>query len=217
MTRPALIIFDCDGVLVNSEPITNRLLAEDLTCAGLPVTPEEAIDLFAGGTIASVHVRAREMGADLADDWVEGFYPRMIGELAADVEIIPGVAAVIDRVDVAGIPTCVASNGPMLKMEVTLGVTGLWERFAGRIYSAHDVGIAKPDPGLFLHAARAMGADPAETVVIEDSVSGVKAAHSAGMRCLGFTRDTPTARLTAHGAVPFTDMADVPALLGLEP
>ncbi len=91
----------------------------------------------------------------------------------------------------------------------------MWERTRGRIYSAHDVGIAKPDPGLFLYAASAEGHAPEACIVIEDSGSGVRAAQAAGMRCLGYTRDTPAEKLTALGAHPFDDMADLPGLLGL--
>ena len=210
-----LIIFDCDGVLVDSEPVTNRLLAEELTACGLPTTTDQAINRFVGGTIRSVYEKAVEMGARLPDDWVEHFYARMIGTLRTEVTIMPGIVDVLDALDEAGIPYCVGSNGPMLKMDATLKVTGLWDRLEGRIYSAHDVGIAKPDPGLFLHAARDMGFGTDACTVIEDSASGARAAEAAGMRCFGFTRDTPEAKLTAHGATPFDDMAELPRLLGL--
>lgn len=209
----ALIIFDCDGVLVDSEPITNRMMAEEITTAGVPMTTEEAIELFVGGTIASVFDKARAMGAALPDDWVAGFYDRMIATLAKEVEAIPGIHAVLDALDNAGMPYCVGSNGPMRKMVATLGRTGLWDRLEGKLFSAHDVGVAKPDPGLFLHAAEAMGADPATCIVVEDSVSGVRAAQAAGMRCLGFTRDTSAEKLIAYGAEPFADMTALPALL----
>ena len=210
-----LVIFDCDGVLVDSEPITNGLMAKEMTAHGLPMTREQSIELFVGGTIKSVFEKAKSMGAKLPDDWVNGFYDRMIETLASRVKIIPGVEAVLDRLDAAQIPYCVASNGPMRKMEVTLQATGLWDRLAGRIHSAHDVGVAKPDPGLFLHAALLSGAHPRDAVVIEDSASGAQAAKAAGMRCYGFTRDTPEAKLTAHDAVPFKLMRSLPRMLGV--
>ncbi|MGD1923263.1 MAG: HAD family hydrolase [Paracoccaceae bacterium] len=210
-----LVIFDCDGVLVDSEPITNRLIAEEMTTHGLPMTTEQSIEMFVGGTIKSVFERAREMGAALPDGWVEGYYDLMITTLADEVEIIPDIAGVLDDLDTASIPYCVGSNGPMRKMNVTLRRTGLWERLEGRIYSAHDVGVAKPDPGLYLHAAEAMGISPGDAVVIEDSASGVRAAVGAGMRCYGYTRDTPEEKLVAHGAIPFDDMKQLPELLGL--
>lgn len=210
-----LIIFDCDGVLVDSEPVTNRLMAEEMTAHGLPMSTEQAMDQFVGGTIRSVYENAVGMGAELPDDWVAHFYERMIGVLRSEVTIIPGIVDVLDALDRSGIPYCVGSNGPMLKMDATLKVTGLWDRMEGRIYSAHDVGIAKPDPGLFLYAARDMGFSAKACTVIEDSASGARAAHAAGMRCYGYTRDTPEGKLTAHGALPFSNMAELPGLLGV--
>lgn len=210
-----LVIFDCDGVLVDSEPITNGLMAKEMTAHGLPMTRDQAIELFVGGTIRSVYEKASAMGAKLPIDWVDGFYDRMIDTLATRVKVIPGVEKVMDRLDKAGLPYCVASNGPMRKMEVTLQRTGLWDRLEGRIYSAHDVGVAKPDPGLFLHAALVSGVYPTNAAVIEDSSSGAQAAKAATMRCFGFTRDTPEDKLTAHGAVPFAQMRSLPKLLGL--
>lgn len=210
-----LVILDCDGVLVDSEPITNRILAEDMTRHGLPLSTEGAIDLFVGGTIKSAFDQARTLGAALPDDWVEDFYDRMIKALGQEVVAIAGAHALLDRLDSEGIPYCVASNGPMRKMDVTLTRAALWPRVEGRIFSAHDVGVAKPDPGLFLHAAKAMGASPSRAVVIEDSVSGVRAAQAAGMRCLGLTRDTPAEKLAAYGAETIAWLDQVPDRLGL--
>lgn len=210
-----LVIFDCDGVLVDSEPITNRVLAQDMTRHGLPLSTEDAIDLFVGGTIKSAFDKACALGAELPDDWVDDFYERMIEALGREVVAIEGAHALLDRLEAAGIPYCVASNGPMRKMDVTLKRTALWPRLEGRIFSAHDVGIAKPDPGLFLHAAKALGTPADLAVVIEDSVSGVRAANAAGMHCLGLTRDTPAAKLAAHGAEPIASLEQVPKWLGL--
>ena len=210
-----LVIFDCDGVLVDSEPITNRILAEDMTRHGLPLSTEGAIDLFVGGTIKSAYDRACMLGAALPDDWVEDFYDRMIEALGREVVAIEGAHALLDRLGVATVPYCVASNGPMRKMDVTLKRTGLWPRVEGRIFSAHDVGVAKPDPGLFLHAARVFRTPPGHTVVIEDSVSGVRAAQAAGMRCLGLARDTPAEKLAAHGAETIAWLDQVPERLRL--
>jgi HAD superfamily hydrolase (TIGR01509 family) len=210
-----LVILDCDGVLVDSEPITNRMLAEDMTRHGLPLSTKTAIDLFVGGTIKSAFDHARKLGAALPDDWVENFYGRMIQALGQEVVAIEGAHALLDRLDKEGIPYCVASNGPMRKMDVTLTRTAIWPRVEGRIFSAHDVGSAKPDPGLFLHAAKAMRTSPKSAVVIEDSVSGVRAAQAAGMRCLGLTRDTPAEKLAAHGAETIARLDQVPDRLGL--
>jgi HAD superfamily hydrolase (TIGR01509 family) len=123
------------------------------------------------------------------------------------------VAGIVDALDRIALPSCVASSGPHHKMAVTLRRTGLWERFAGRIFSATEVAHGKPAPDLFLHAAREMGFDPASTAVVEDSVPGVLAARAAGMRALAFARDTDAGELAAAGGEPFTDMADLPQLL----
>lgn len=212
---PSLVIFDCDGVLVDSEPITNRELADDLTAHGLPLTQSECIELFVGGTMSGVRERAINMGARLPEDWVQRFYDRMVSALANEVEVIDGVEDVLDCLDQRQLPYCVASNGPMRKMETTLGRTGLWDRMAGRVFSAHDIGKAKPDPGLFLHAAEVLGAAPARCIVIEDSASGARAARAAGMRCFGYSAATPQAKLTHEGAIPFDTMRALPELLGI--
>ena len=213
---PKLVIFDCDGVLVDSEPITNRILAEDLTAHGLPIDTQTCIDLFVGGTIQGVFHEAKRRGAALPEDWVPHIYKRMFDTLATEVEPIPGIDRVLESLENAAVPYCVVSNGPMEKMRVTLGRTGLWDRMAGRIFSAHEVGIAKPDPGLFLHAARTLETAPTDCIVIEDSASGARAAAAAGMPCFGYARDTPEDRLTQHGAIPFTEMGTLPRLLKLD-
>lgn len=215
-TLPKLVIFDCDGVLVDSEPTTNQLLAENLTSFGLPMTRDEAIAMFVGGTMKSVGEKARAMGARLPDTWLDDIYEAMIARLGEGLPPIPHLHPMLEALETAGVRSCIASNGPMRKMDVTLPNAGLMERFSGRIFSAHDVGIAKPDPGLFLHAANKLGAAPAQTVVIEDSASGAKAAQAAGMRCFGYTADTAPEKLTAFGAIPFNSMADLPALIGIK-
>jgi HAD superfamily hydrolase (TIGR01509 family) len=213
--RPGLVIFDCDGVLVDSEPITNRILSEQLTRYGLPTSEAECAERWVGGTVAGIFREAQALGAPLPDDWVEATYAIYFETLGREVEPVPGVTAVLDRLDAAGIRYCVASNGPVRKMEVTLGRCRLTGRFGGRVYSAHVVGATKPEPGLFLHAAAMSGARPAGCVVIGDSPNDALAARAAGMRCLGYCRDTPAARLAALGAETFDDMAALPALLGL--
>ena len=214
--KPALVIFDCDGVLVDSEPITNAAMARDLTAHGLSISTEQCMELFVGGTIRMVFEQATEMGANLPDDWIPCFYEQMFMELADKVEAIPGIHTAVTAIQQAGIATCVASNGPMRKMEVTLGRTELWDHFEGRIFSAHEVGTAKPEPGLFLHAAAAFGARPEACVVIEDSASGARAAEAAAMRCFGYTKDTPAEKLTRHGARAFDDTTELPRLLELD-
>lgn len=212
---PRLVIFDCDGVLVDSEPITNRELAADLNAHGLALTPSDCVERFVGGTIRSVGEQARAMGAVLPDDWVEHFYDRMCDALDREVTAIEGAAQAIDRITRAGIATAIGSNGPMRKMQITLSRTGLADRFAGRIFSAHVIGIAKPDPAFYAHVSAALGFRRGDTVVIEDSVSGVQSAVGAGIRCLGYAADTPADKLSAYGAEIFTDMGELSALLQL--
>jgi HAD superfamily hydrolase (TIGR01509 family) len=215
MTRPDLVIFDCDGVLVDSEIVANRVLADNLTRHGLPMTLEQSMEAFVGGTMRCVAEAARAMGARLPVDWVDLIYAEMYAALREGVAVIAGIPALLDRLDAHAIPYCVASNGSQAKMDITLGQTGLAPRFAGRRWSAHELGVAKPDPGLFLHAAAAAGVAPAACVVIEDSRSGVEAARRAGMRCLGYVPHGHPDRLADFGIPILRAMDEVPGHLGL--
>jgi HAD superfamily hydrolase (TIGR01509 family) len=205
------VIFDCDGVLVDTELISNTVLAELLTAAGLPTTYEECLRDYRGRSLASVMtIAATRHGALLPSDIPERYYAEAKQRFAREVEPIPGVVEALARID---LPTCVASSGPHHKMEVTLRRTGLWERFEGRIFSATEVRNGKPAPDLFLHAAHAMGFDPATTAVVEDSVPGIEAARAAGMRALAYAGDADAGELAAAGGDPFYDMAELPGLL----
>jgi HAD superfamily hydrolase (TIGR01509 family) len=206
------IIFDCDGVLVDSEPISNRVLAEVLTAIGLPMTTEQSRDLFLGRAWASnLETIERLLGAPPPPDLSERYRTARDAALRAEVRPVPGIEDALDRID---LPSCVASSGDHDKMRLTLGQTGLLERFAGRIFSATDVGRGKPAPDLFLHAAARMGFDPATTVVVEDSLPGVQAGATAGMRVLAYagTGDGAAALAAAGGEV-FTDMHELAALV----
>ena len=214
-TRPALVIFDCDGVLVDSEPTASRVIAERLTEAGWPMTPQEANDAFMGGSMAIVEAQARDRLSDLPADWRERTYDALFTALA-DVEKIEGVDAALDALDAAGVPYCIGSNGPHAKMDVTLGGTGLKPRFKGRIFSGVDFPAGKPDPAMFLHAAKHLAAAPSETVVVGDSRNDALAARDAGMRCFGYAAEVPADDFVRLGALPFTDMRILPRLLGLE-
>ncbi len=214
MTRPDLVIFDCDGVLVDSEPITNALLQEDLAQRGLTMTLDEIMARFIGGTMRGVAVEAARMGASIPPDWVDRIYESMYQRLAAGTPVINGVEAVLDRLDAAGIPYCVGSNGSLQKMKITLGQhPGLQDRLMDRLYSAHAHGVAKPDPELFLIAARDFGVLPDRCAVVDDSATGCTAAARAGMACFGYAAHDDGARLTATGATVFHAMAELPALL----
>ncbi|HVL31315.1 MAG TPA: HAD family hydrolase [Solirubrobacteraceae bacterium] len=207
----AAVIFDCDGVLVDTEAIANRVLADLLTEAGLPTTFEDSMRDLRGRSMASiVEIATTRLGSPLPADLPERYYAEVKDVFRRELQPVPGVVAALDRID---LPSCVASSGPHHKMAVTLRSAGLWERFEGRIFSASEVPRGKPAPDLFLHAAQRMSFEPATTAVVEDSVFGVEAARAAGMRALAFARHTDAGVLAAAGGEPFHDMADLPGLL----
>jgi HAD superfamily hydrolase (TIGR01509 family) len=208
------VIFDCDGVLVDTEPTSNRVLAGLLTEAGLPTTPADCTRRYRGLSMKSVLADAgARLGGPLPTDVLERYYAETEAVFRCRLHPIDGVLDALERID---LPSCVASSGPHRKLAVTLRATGLWERFAGRIFSAADVGAGKPAPDLFLYAADRMGFDPASTAVVEDSLAGVQAAVAAGMRALAFARGADPLPLAAAGGLTFADMADLPGLLGLD-
>ncbi|MET9881934.1 HAD family hydrolase [Streptomyces sp. NPDC006430] len=207
-----LVIFDCDGVLVDTERIATRVNVALGAELGWPLTEEEAISLFIGRSSASNRqLVADRLGAAAAREWEERF-ARMHAE-AVDAGLTP-VDGLPQALDAITFPTCVASSGTHEKMRHTLGRTGLYERFAGRIHSATEVERGKPAPDLFLHAARRMGVAPSACVVVEDSRPGVEAARAAGMRSFGYAGGlTAAADLAGPGTVLFTDMRELPGLL----
>ncbi len=189
MKTPKLIMLDCDGVLVDTEPTTNQALADNLSGYGMTVTAQDCIEMFVGGTLPGVGDIVRAKGITLPETWVEEIYEAVFESLRAGVPTFPGVMAFLDAADQAGIETCVISNGPMAKMEISLGPSGLWDRMAGRIYSCHEHGPAKPDPGMLLSAAKRFGAEPSECIMVDDSVSGLTAGKRAGATTVAFTPD----------------------------
>ena len=211
------VIFDCDGVLVDSEPISNRVLAGLLTDIGLPMTPEESVEAFMGRSWKTVVAYADERGG-LPEGFRSRYLDAMFAAFETELHPVPGVIAALDAIT---LPSCVASSASLEKMRFTLGHTGLWDRFEGRIFSATEVEHGKPAPDLFLHAAATMGWAPEECAVVEDSPAGVEAGLRAGMTVFGYAGTTPAARLTQAASPPgtgdalrvFTDMAELPALL----
>lgn len=218
MTRPEAVLFDCDGVVVDSEGPTFALFLQDLAAYGLPMSLAAFEAEFMGGTVELVGRRAREAGARLPEGWVADFYERMYAMLAAGVPLVPGVLDVLDRLDGAGIPYAMGSNGSLEKMQITLGQHGIEGRFRA-VLSGQGMGLPKPAPDVYLAAARACAARPERCVVIEDSAQGARAGLAAGMRVLGFAAhgpETPSARqLTALGVPLFRQMAELPGLLGI--
>ncbi len=213
---PDLVIFDCDGVLVDSEPVTNEILQADLAARGLQMSQERIDHLFTGGTMAGIGDKARAMGVEIPQDWVALIHAQMHKRLAEGTPLIEGIVPVLDRLDAAGIPYAIGSNGSDAKMVITLGQhEGFRERFGDRIYSAYTLGVAKPDPELYLIPARNAGVPPERCVVIDDSPTGCLAGVRAGMRTLGFAEHDDGRRLAAIGAEVFHRMADLPELLGV--
>jgi len=206
-----LVIFDNDGVLVDSEPHANRILSEILVAAGCPMTREECVAEFLGTSLATVRQRVEaRLGRALPLDFESEYHARLFEAFATQLTAIPGVVDALDRI---ALPTCVASSGTHERIRLALTVTGLFARFVGRIFSAQDVNRGKPAPDLFLHVARSLGVEPTRCAVIEDSPLGVEAANAAGMTAFGFAAMTPPDRLRhATGGV-FTSMPELPALL----
>ncbi len=182
MNPIALIIFDCDGVVVDSELIANRIGAELKTELGFPFTTEEHIRKFTGLGASSASVA--ELRKKLPADYSKTADARRAVAFAAELREIEGISRLLETLTV---PYCLASNGDLEKIKVTLGVTRLYDRFAGRIFHSGLVKNLKPAPDLFLLAARTMGVEPKNCLVLEDSVAGVQAALAAGMAVAGFT------------------------------
>jgi HAD superfamily hydrolase (TIGR01509 family) len=208
-----LIIFDSDGVLVDSERIANAVLAQAAASEGAMIGAEESFRLFRGLKMADCVIEIeRRSGRRVHDGFIADVRQATAAAFEAELQAIEGIHAALAAIT---IPVCVVSNGPMSKLTHTLGLTKLLGRFEGRIFSAYDVGSWKPDAGLFLHAARTLGADPLHCVVVEDSLSGVRAAKAAGMRVLGFTGGDAKAELelAAECTTVFHSMNELPALL----
>jgi len=179
-----LVIFDCDGVLVDSEPIANAVMAEALTAQGWPLTGPESVARFKGGHMHQVHAALEtELGRTVPRDWIAEFDAACRTALV-NVKPIEGISDLVARVRHAGLSICVASQGPHEKMAVTLKAAGFDQIFAGRISSSVDVEHPKPAPDLFLHAAQSCGVPPEHCLVIEDSRTGVAAALAAGMHVI---------------------------------
>ena len=214
MARPSveLVIFDCDGVLIDSERLAIKIDVEVMHELGWPLTEAEVIERFVGRSNRETRAAIEaHLGRTLPTDWgeqLERLYRRVF---AAQLTPVRGVPEALDRIT---LPSCIASSGTHEHLRFTLGLTGLYERFAGRIFSAEDVAAGKPAPDLFLHAAERIGFAPAACVVVEDSRSGVQAARAAGMRVLAFAGGlTPAELLAGPDTIVFDDMGSLADLV----
>jgi HAD superfamily hydrolase (TIGR01509 family) len=206
-----LIIFDCDGVLVDSEPVANRIFADALREIGLRMSYDEVSREFVGLSMARcVEIVEQRIGGSVHGDFVERLQQRTFSAFRSGLRAVEGVEDALRRIET---PVCVASSGEPEKMRLTLGLTGLLPRFEGRMFSAIEVARGKPAPDLFLHAARGLDARPSRCAVIEDSVPGAQAAVAAGMRAFGYAGRGSGESLRAAGATVFHHMSDLPRLL----
>jgi HAD superfamily hydrolase (TIGR01509 family) len=211
------VIFDCDGVLVDSMVIDMRELTRAIAAAGGTMTAQDVENAFHGVALADIERGvAAHLGRPVPDGWMERFLADRAAAFGRELQPIDGALEAIDGVRAAGWDACIASGGALQKMELTLRVTGLRDAVPDdRIFSAYSVARPKPAPDLFLHAASACGFQPGACVVVEDSVPGVTAGLAAGMRTLGYSGgDAVIAdRLAALGAEPLSAMTDLPAVL----
>jgi HAD superfamily hydrolase (TIGR01509 family) len=212
-----LVIFDCDGVLVDSEPLACASFSRALKAQGLDWSVEETMRRLMGLSLKTgVEICESELGRKLPDDFVETMQAITYQSFRdAPLQPVAGVKDAITALQKAGLDTCVASSGSPEKMRFTLGLTGLWDLFEGRIYSASQVPRGKPFPDLFLHAALDMNVQPFDCVVVEDSVPGVQAARSAGMRALAYAGEpyANRAALEQAGGEVFEAMKKLPGLV----
>ncbi|MCZ4514232.1 HAD family hydrolase [Streptomyces sp. ActVer] len=212
--RYELVIFDNDGVLVDSEPISNTLLAAYLTELGHPTSYEESLRDYMGAAMHRVHDLVEERtGERLPADFDDVFHARVFAAFERELEPVAGAVEVLEKLAADGVPYCVASSGSHERIRVGHRKTGLDRWFDdGRIFSSQDVGRGKPAPDLFLHAAERMGVPPEKCLVVEDSPLGVRAAVAAGMDVYGFTAMTPAERLSGADRL-FGDMGELIGLL----
>jgi phosphoglycolate phosphatase len=209
-----LIIFDCDGVLVDSEPIASRIFYTMLREIGVSISFEQTVREFEGRTDEDcLQIATRYRGKPLPDDFLEHYYERVDEAFRTELRPVPGVVEALKAISA---PVCVASSGPLAKMRLTLGITELLAWFEGRLFSAENVERGKPYPDIFLYAAEKLNVSPGDCAVVEDSVFGVQAGVAAGMRVFGYAQRSEAKVLEKAGAKVFEQMTDLPLLLGYQ-
>ena len=215
MSRTRLVIFDCDGVLVDSEPVANRTLGNMLLELGLDLTQQQIFEHFVGYSLPHcLRVIEGMLGHAAPENFLRDLQARTFAAFKTELRATPGIEQTLDALDAVGLPYCVASSGDHEKMNTTLGITGLLPRFAGRIFSVTQVAHGKPAPAIYLFAAAQMNAVPSSCAVVEDTPPGVRAGVAAGMTVFGFCAFTPAEKLRAAGAQQtFDDMQRLPQLL----
>ncbi|UNT00141.1 HAD-IA family hydrolase [Streptomyces tubbatahanensis] len=204
-----LVVFDCDGVLVDTERIGPEVVAAMATEAGWPLTPQDVLETFLGTPEPYLLAQVRAHATVPVDDsWLVEYRARVAAAFDAAPHTMPGVRDVLDALEERGTPYCVASSGSHSRIRHSLTATGLWDRFAGRVFSAEDVAEGKPAPDVFLHAAAECGVPAAQCLVVEDSPAGVRAARAARMPVLGYTGGpTPAEWLAPAPTIP--DLRDL--------
>ena len=213
---PKLVIFDCDGVLVDSPRLINQASLRLLASYGLQLTLDEVLKYLKGLQNADIRdVVASQWGVSLPENFTDVMEDAEWAAMEEGLLPVEGAETAVRFVTTAGIATCVASNGPLEGIEHRLRLTGLFSFFEGRLFSAYTVPRAKPHPDVFLNAASTMGYQPSECAVIEDSDPGIQAALAAGMRVLAYAATSDTTFADSAGVQTFTDMTSLPALLGL--
>ena len=206
------VSFDCDGVLVDSELITNRVFGQMLNELGIAISLEDIFERFVGRSMPQcLEILAKLLGRPVPQHFVEEYQTRSATALKSELKAVPDIETVLAAMRV---PYCVASSGTHEKMHTTLGITGLLPQFRGKMYSVTEVAQSKPFPDVFLHAARQQGVMPADCAVIEDTPTGVRAGVAAGMTVFGYCALTPKQRLIEAGAHhTFERMRDLPSLI----
>ncbi|UYQ94569.1 HAD-IA family hydrolase [Chitinophaga horti] len=214
MNKPACFIFDCDGVLVDSETIGIRVLLDMTAEYGVAMDFEEAVGEFSGRRLRDVlSVLQTQAASPFPTDFEQSFRKQSYEVFQSEVLPVEGIRELLTSLKV---PFCVASSGPVEKIKLNLSLTGLLPFFTDRIYSGYDINSWKPDPGIFLYAAKEMGFAPAECIVVEDSKAGVQAGIAGGFSVFGYAKHSDPVALKAEGAQVFYSMFDLPGLIGMK-
>jgi HAD superfamily hydrolase (TIGR01509 family) len=213
---PQLVIFDCDGVLVDSELLANQVFLAKLSALGLKLDLAYLMEHFVGRSMLDCLNQVEQMlGRPVPDNFLTELDQATFQAFESDLKAVEGIEKVLDALDLARISYCVASSGSHAKMNKTLGLTGLLPRLSGRIYSASEVARAKPFPDIYLYAAQKSSVASHHCVVIEDSPTGARAAMAAGMKVYGYAARNSANKLETAGAKVFKNMKDLPGLLGI--